>query len=73
MRSYPDAVERAVILVAVVIFAVLDAAVDAVVGTVFVKQFFHLCSYYQQQRHMTLTADKNSIIKMIRTMHKAVI
>jgi hypothetical protein len=43
VRSDLDAVERAVVLVAAVILAVLDAAMDATVLLCVVKHHFHLC------------------------------
>ncbi len=70
MRSYTDAVERAVVLVAVMILTVLDAAVDAVIRAVFVKHIFHLCCIYRQKSTVTLSADKISIGKLHRAMHK---
>ena len=45
--SHLDAVERAVVLVAAVILAVLDAAMDTTVLLCFVKHHVHLCYYCQ--------------------------
>lgn len=45
MRSYHDAVERTVILFAVVVLAVAHGAVDTMVRGIVVKHVFHLKSY----------------------------
>lgn len=42
MRSYLYTVERAIILVAAVVLAVLDAAVDTMVCLIVVEHLFHL-------------------------------
>ena len=42
MRSYLNAVKRAVVFVAAVVFAVFDAAVDTMVCLIVVEHLFHL-------------------------------
>ena len=64
MRSDPDTVERAVVLVTAVILAVLDAAMDTMVHLCFVQHHFHLNIICRR-------SDTIIIGKSRRAMHKS--
>lgn len=66
MRSDIDALERAIILLAVVILAVFDAAMDTVIHVIFVKHHFTSLLTVGRQ----LSSDKNSIRKFTVVMHQ---